>query len=204
MRSAVAIRLHQTDNTGTRLPYPKWLFEIAQELYQYSVRAHDPSTFASGQSLPKRDVSVTSVYPLNLGHCPAAPRTTRSVKVTPSYFDACPYLASRHFHALVERRLRSPGGTAPGGQGMSSRLQYWSVRPCVRPLSAAHVTAGHNALRGSGPGQKLAFDNALAMWVVLIAGSTGSALRAVRPPNLHITPDVRCDLVQAASAAGSL
>src|SRR4030088_446089 len=27
-------------------------------------------------------------------------------------------------------------------------------------------------------------------WVVLIAGSTGSALRAVRPPNLHITPDV--------------
>src|SRR3974390_1551154 len=26
-------------------------------------------------------------------------------------------------------------------------------------------------------------------WVVLTAGSTGSALRAVRPPNLHITPD---------------
>src|SRR5262245_47276966 len=26
------------------------------------------------------------------------------------------------------------------------------------------------------------------VWVVLIAGSTGSALRAVRPPNLHITP----------------
>src|SRR5689334_20228487 len=32
-------------------------------------------------------------------------------------------------------------------------------------------------------------------WVVLIAGSTGSALRAVRPPNLHTTPDVRRDLV---------
>src|SRR5436190_18539717 len=42
------------------------------------------------------------------------------------------------------------------------------------------------------------------MWVVLIAGSTGSALRAVRPPNLHITSDVRRDLVYAASAAGSL
>src|SRR5437588_2366764 len=28
------------------------------------------------------------------------------------------------------------------------------------------------------------------MWVVLIAGSTGSALRAVRPPNLHVTPVV--------------
>ena len=29
------------------------------------------------------------------------------------------------------------------------------------------------------------------MWVVLIAGLTGSALRAVRPPNRHITPDGR-------------
>ena len=40
-------------------------------------------------------------------------------------------------------------------------------------------------------------------WVVLIAGSTGSALRAVRPPNFHITPDIRCDLVYAASAERS-
>ena len=29
------------------------------------------------------------------------------------------------------------------------------------------------------------------MWVVLIAGSTGSALRAVSPPNLHTTPGLR-------------
>src|SRR5450432_1317477 len=42
------------------------------------------------------------------------------------------------------------------------------------------------------------------MWVVLIAGSTGSALRAVRPPNLHITPVTRRDLVYRASATGSL
>src|ERR1700693_5333546 len=42
------------------------------------------------------------------------------------------------------------------------------------------------------------------MWVVLIAGSTGTALRAVRPPNLHITPDYRCAFVQAARAEGSL
>src|ERR1700692_1507320 len=41
-------------------------------------------------------------------------------------------------------------------------------------------------------------------WVVLIAGSTGSALRAVRPPNFHITPVVRRDLVYRASATGSL
>jgi hypothetical protein len=74
-------------------------------------------------------------------------------------------------------------------------LQAWSVQPCVRPLNAVHMTAGPNALRGSGPGQQDAFEMLWPLWVVLIAGSTGSALRAVRPPNLHITPDARCDLV---------
>src|SRR6202022_4032339 len=39
-----------------------------------------------------------------------------------------------------------------------------------------------------GPGQKPAFEMQWHWWVVLIAGSSGSALRAVRPPNLHITP----------------
>jgi methyl-accepting chemotaxis protein len=39
-------------------------------------------------------------------------------------------------------------------------LRAWSVQPCVRPLSAVHMTAGHNALRGSNPDQKRAFDNA--------------------------------------------
>ena len=38
----------------------------------------------------------------------------------------------------------------------------WSVQPCVRPVSAVRMTAGHNALRGSGPGQKPAFNDALA------------------------------------------
>src|SRR5262252_2004971 len=66
----------------------------------------------------------------------------------------------------------------------------WSVQPCVRPVSAAHKAAGHNALRGSGPGQNRAFEMHWHKWVVLIAGSAGSALRAVCPPNLHITPDV--------------
>jgi len=53
--------------------------------------------------------------------------------------------------------------TAPGWQGFSSRLQAWSVLPCVRPLAAVHMTAGHNALRGSGPGQQHAFDDAMAL-----------------------------------------
>src|SRR6195256_3731322 len=52
--------------------------------------------------------------------------------------------------------------TAPSWQELSSRLQHWSVQPCVRPLSAVHMTAGHNALRGSGPDQQLAFKNAMA------------------------------------------
>ena len=52
--------------------------------------------------------------------------------------------------------------TAPGWQVLSSCMQQWSEQPCVRPVSAVHVTAGHNALRGSGPGQKHAFDNAVA------------------------------------------
>ena len=52
--------------------------------------------------------------------------------------------------------------TAPSWQELSSRKQAWSVQPCVRPLDAVHMTAGHNALRGSGPGQKPAFDDAMA------------------------------------------
>src|SRR2546425_11296585 len=71
------------------------------------------------------------------------------------------------------------------GPGLARKiftLHCWSVQPCVRPVCAVHMTAGHNALGGSGPGQKPAFEMHWHMWVVLIAGSTGSALRAVRPP----------------------
>ena len=70
-------------------------------------------------------------------------------------------------------------------------------------ICAVHMTAGHNALRGSGPGQNPAFDNALALVGCPDRRSTGSALRAVRPANLHIAPVVRRDPVHAASAAGS-
>src|SRR5688572_1335050 len=50
--------------------------------------------------------------------------------------------------------------TAPSWQELSSRGQHWSARPCVRSLDAVHMTAAI-MLRGSGPDQKLAFDNAL-------------------------------------------
>ena len=62
--------------------------------------------------------------------------------------------------ALQRRSLYPHVWTAPSWQGLSLRMQHWSVRPCVRPLSAVRMTAGHNALRGSGPEQHLAFDNA--------------------------------------------
>jgi hypothetical protein len=48
------------------------------------------------------------------------------------------------------------------GKSFFHVLQHWSAQPCVRPFNAAHMTAGHNALRGSGPDQQLAFKNALA------------------------------------------
>src|SRR6516164_10731841 len=85
--------------------------------------------------------------------------------------------------------------TAPSWQGYFSRLQAWSVQPCVRPLGAVHLTAGHNALRGSGPGQKPAFDDAVAQVGCPDRRIDGSALRAVRSPNLHIPPGDWRDLV---------
>ena len=48
------------------------------------------------------------------------------------------------------------------GKSFFHVLQHWSVQPCVRPFNAVHMTAGHNALRGSGPDQQLAFKNAMA------------------------------------------
>jgi hypothetical protein len=52
--------------------------------------------------------------------------------------------------------------TAPRWQGKSSRRRLGRCCQCVRPFGAVHMTAGHNALRGSGPGQKRAFDDAMA------------------------------------------
>src|SRR6516164_9445228 len=40
-------------------------------------------------------------------------------------------------------------------------MQYWSVRSCVRPVDAARMAAGPNALRGSDPNRKHAFKDAM-------------------------------------------
>ena len=125
-------------------------------------------------------------------------RTSRDVRV----MSALPLKADIHQRGLHVCFVPCVDGSRLASQNFTS--QHWSVQPCVRPVDAVHMTAGHNALRGSGPGQKPAFKMHWHKWVVPIAGSTGSALRAVRPPNLHITPDARRDHVHAASATGSL
>src|SRR5258708_38768593 len=57
--------------------------------------------------------------------------------------------------------FRAMCGRLRVGKDFLHVLQHWSVQPCVRPFNAVHMTAGHNALRGSGPDQTLAFDNAM-------------------------------------------
>ena len=67
---------------------------------------------------------------------------------------------------LGPKKAACRDGPCVDGSELARRIftsQSWSVQPCVRPLSAVHMTAGHNALRGSGPGQKPAFENALAL-----------------------------------------
>ena len=65
----------------------------------------------------------------------------------------------------VLHRSECRDGPCVDGSGLARRiftLQQWSEQPCVRPVCAVLMTAGHNALRGSGPGQNLAFDDAVA------------------------------------------
>src|SRR5207342_1614296 len=66
----------------------------------------------------------------------------------------------------------------------------WSVQPCVRPVSAAHRPLAIMPSADQVPVKSPHSTMHWHMWVVLIARSAGSALRAVRPPNLHIAPDL--------------
>ena len=90
------------------------------------------------------------------------------------------------------------------GKSFFHVLQHWSVQPCVRPFNAVHMTAGHNALRGSGPDQKLAFDNAMAQVGYPDRRIDRLCITCCSPSNLHITPVARRDLVYRTSATGSL
>jgi len=50
------------------------------------------------------------------------------------------------------------------------------------------MTAGHNALRGSGPGQKHAFDDAVALVGCPDRRIDRRCISAVRPSNRYVTP----------------
>jgi len=86
--------------------------------------------------------------------------------------------------------LQCSYGPCVDGSGLSrvaGTVQRWSVQPCVRPLNAARMAAGQNALRGSGPGQKHAFSDALAHVGCPDHRIDRSAFRAVSPlqPSHH-------------------
>jgi hypothetical protein len=83
------------------------------------------------------------------------------------------------------------------------RFAGWSVQPCVRPVCAVHMTAGHNAFRGSGPGQKPGFDNALAL-VGCPDRRIGRLHYVLFALPTFISRRCRRDLGHAARATGSL
>jgi len=107
-----------------------------------------------------------------LGHAPQIPSTMVWCISLPNPT----WLGSGHHMLSVDVRLAPKAtdccahakrreGPCVDGSGLASRiftLRRWSERPCVRPGDAVHMTAGHNALRGSGPDQKHAFEDAMA------------------------------------------
>ena len=95
--------------------------------------------------------------------------------------------------------------TAPGWQELSSR--FCSIGRCSHVFGSLMRFTWPLAIMPSA--DQVPTNNSHSrmlwhMWVVLIAGSTGSALRAVRPPNLHIAPVAWRDLVIAQARRGSL
>ena len=79
--------------------------------------------------------------------------------------------------------------TAPGCQGESPRSAAGRCSHVFGLSDAVHMTAGHNALRGSGPGQKPAFDNALAQVGCPDRRIDRLCITCCSPSNLHIVPD---------------
>jgi hypothetical protein len=93
------------------------------------------------------------------------------------------------------------------GSGLARGIftsQAWSVLPCVRPFGAVHMTAGHNALRGSGPGQNRAFNDAMAQVGCPDRRIDRLCITCCSPSQPSHHAAFRRDLVYAASATGCL
>jgi hypothetical protein len=84
--------------------------------------------------------------------------------------------------------------TAPGWQGVSSRRQDWSEQPCVRPVSAVHMTAGHNALRGSANSARLGGPNMVSSRMLSIIERRPDLMDA-RAPSKRVNWDSGCKSV---------
>jgi hypothetical protein len=81
----------------------------------------------------------------------------------PSTSNQCPpYPRKRTSRSTVVMSALCHVWTAPGWQEESSRSRLGRYSHVFGLLNAVHMTAGHNALRGSGPGQNPAFENAMA------------------------------------------
>jgi hypothetical protein len=110
---------------------------------------------------------------------------------TRSVLDVCSTsglpLLSRSAYVITQGRRSAMCGRLPVGKaflhGAAGRL-----RPCVRPIHAVHLTAGHNALRGSGPGQKHAFDDAMALVGCPDRRIDRLCITCCSPSQPHITP----------------
>ena len=76
------------------------------------------------------------------------------------------------------------------GAGADFTCAGGAVHRCVRPFAAVHMTAGHNAVRRSGPGQNLALEVLWPKWVVLITGSTGLHYMLSALSNRSVTPSL--------------
>jgi hypothetical protein len=84
-------------------------------------------------------------------------------------------------------------------------LRRGSGQPCVRPIGAVHVTAGYNALRGSGPDQKHAFKDAVAHVGRPDRRIDRRCITCCSPlPTVTSHRCAGCDPVYAARAAGSV
>ena len=93
-----------------------------------------------------------------VGSCPLWVRSGHS----PTFGRYPLYPQKRTLIISVEMSALCHVWTAPGWQEESSRSRLGRCSHVFGLLNAVHMTAGHNAFRGSGPGQNPAFENAMA------------------------------------------